>query len=367
MRILIAGDFSPTEQVLPYFEQRDLRTLFGDIPDAFRGADRVVVNLECALTAHGVPIRKIGPNLKAPPICAAVLRDLGVTDCALSNNHVLDYGVQGLRDTLRHLEANGLRWTGVGEDDVQSRRPHRLTDQGPRVTLIAVCEHEYSFALPNQMGANPYDPYDTMEDIRKAKAESDRVIVLYHGGKEHCAYPSPRLRKLCQAMARNGADVVLCQHSHCIGCYERYEGAHILYGQGNFHFVKGSPHPGWSSGLIVQLDVGESVGISFLPIRMHEAGIDWARDAERDAILDAFQARNEALTTRAWEGEWARFCESVRPQYDRVVAQALQPDADEQQNEIFASYLLCQAHYDVLLELNKTWHTRSVRDSFSIP
>ena len=33
-----------------------------------------------------------------------------------------------------------------------------------------------------------------------------------------------------------GADVVLCQHSHCIGCYEQYEGAHILYGQGNFHF-----------------------------------------------------------------------------------------------------------------------------------
>ena len=39
-------------------------------------------------------------------------------------------------------------------------------------------------------------------------------------------------------MAENGADVVICQHSHCIGCYEEYQGCYILYGQGNFHFAR---------------------------------------------------------------------------------------------------------------------------------
>ena len=138
--------------------------------------------------------------------------------------------------------------------------------QNKTISLIAVCEHEYSYALPDRIGANPYDPYDTMEDIRMVRKSSDYVIVIYHGGKEHCRYPSPRLRKLCRAMVQNGADVILCQHSHCIGCYEKYEGSHILYGQGNFHFVTDSPYEGWYSGLIVVLDIEHALNVSFLPV-----------------------------------------------------------------------------------------------------
>ena len=122
------------------------------------------------------------------------------------------------------------------------------------------------------MGSRPFDEIDTLEDIREAKKNADRVIVLYHGGKEMCRSPSPRLMKFFRAMIRTGADVVLGQHSHCIGCYENYEGGHILYGQGNFHFVKPKDAFGWDTSFAVYYDT-EKHELEFVPIQMKEQGI----------------------------------------------------------------------------------------------
>ncbi|NMB95686.1 MAG: CapA family protein [Clostridiaceae bacterium] len=360
MKIIISGDLCPTEQVMPFFINGNVDALFGDVPEVFSTADRVIVNLECALTTADTPIKKFGPNLKAVPECAKVLRNIGVTDCSLSNNHIFDFGIKGLQDTIKHLNDNGLLWTGVGENDTDSRRPHVMKVGSKTITVIAVCEHEYTYALPDRMGANPYDPYYTMEDIRAAKAVSDYVIVLYHGGKEHCRYPSPRLHKLCRAMVRNGADVVLCQHSHCIGCYENYQNGHILYGQGNFHFVKYINDECWQNGLIVELNIDEDnntpLKITFIPVVTTETGITLAKGNEKDAILQAFEQRNEELKNGHWIKGWEQFCDSVKQTYLSVIANAYTENSTERQNHHFAHYLDCEAHTDVWRELNKTWN-----------
>ena len=221
MKISICGDVSTTySQEL--FRNLDVKGLFGDVPSVFSDSDRVLVNLECALTEKETPINKKGPNLKGPLETAEILRRIGATDCAISNNHIMDYGIPGLTDTKNILEKLGLSYTGCGENYEDSRRNLVMEKDGIRVGIIAVCEHEYCYALEDRPGARPFDPFDTLEDVRAAKSECDFVVVLYHGGKEQSLYPSPRLRKACRAMVKCGADVVLCQHSHCIGCYEEY-------------------------------------------------------------------------------------------------------------------------------------------------
>lgn len=358
MKLIICGDLSPTEKIMRSFEEKNIQTLFGSIPELFGTADRVVVNLECALTTADSAIQKIGPNIKASPVCAEVLKQIGVTDCGLSNNHIFDYGETGLRDTIRSLEKNRILWTGVGENDVESRKPHIMQIGETKIALLTVCEHEYTYALPDRMGANPYDPYLTMEDIRSAREESDYVIVLYHGGKEHCQYPSPRLRKLCQSMAKNGADVILCQHSHCVGCYEMYENSHILYGQGNFHFVKEHRLDGWYSGLIVVLDIDDTVNISFLPITINEdcTGILLADGKVKERILYEFEERNKVLHTEQWLTEWKMFCESLRGSYLSAISNAYTANSSEHNNQIFAHYLDCEAHTDVWRTICQTWN-----------
>lgn len=355
MKTLFLGDICPTAVNAHLFRQEDIQTLFTDTLEVFKGRDFTVANLECALTESDKPVRKIGGNQKAPAQTAKVLKKLGVDLCALSNNHIMDFGPEGIRDTLRELEKAGLQYTGFGENYADSRKNFLFEKAGEKICIITVCEHEYCYATEDRMGARPFDTYDTMDDIEEAKKTADRVIVLFHGGKEYCRYPSPRLRKLCQAMVRHGADLVLCQHSHCVGTYEQYRDGHILYGQGNFHYTEPCPHEVWYTGLAVGYDT-KSNTVEFTPIRAHEYSIELAKDG--DAILESFRLHSEKLHNGQWKQEWHGFCESVRPNYRNAVRKAFVDGASPRDDEMFGHYLDCEAHTDVWRELYATWwHT----------
>ena len=356
MKTLFFGDTSPSKDSKELFKKKDVKTLFNDVADFMLESDFTFVNLECALTECTEAIKKFGPALAAPKETAEVLKELGVDLCGLSNNHIFDLGVQGIKDTFAALDAAGLDYTGFGKDYEDSRKNYILERDGEKICIITVCEHEYSYALENRMGSRPYDEYDTMEDIREAKKTADRVIVIYHGGKEHCRYPSPRLMKLCRAMARCGADMVICQHSHCIGCYEEYQGCHILYGQGNFHFISNNiDRSTWYTSLAVQYDT-KTHEISFVPVRTLTHGIAIAKGEDADDIMREFEKRNNELKTGEWKQGWHEFCESVKELYCRNIARACQPQSTDFDNAVFGHYLDCEAHTDVWRELFPTWN-----------
>ena len=358
MKMLLLGDLSPTIASNPLFKEKNMQVLFNDALGLFEGNDYTMVNLECALTDHDGAIEKFGPALKATKTVAEVLKTLHVDCCGLSNNHIFDFGKKGALDTMEALDEAGIAYTGFGENYEASRKDLLVEKDGEKIAILAVCEHEYSYALEDRMGSRPYDEYDTMEDIRAAKASADRVIVIYHGGKEECRYPSPRLLKLCRAMVKNGADVVLCQHSHCIGCYEEYNGGHILYGQGNFHFCKSDfmvPEkvPFWSSALAVHYDSKENT-IAFTPIVNKGPGIELAKGDEKERLLCEFNERNASLKDGTWQDGWHAFCETKRELYDMVICNYGKENRSYEESRQFGHFLDCEAHTDVWRELHKT-------------
>ena len=364
MKLLLLSDFSPTKYNEALFNKGDIDTLFSDTVQLFDDCDLSFINLECALTTSDGKIDKFGPCLKTHPSTAALLKRLGVDYCCLSNNHFFDFGKKGALDSLAALDAEGLVYTGFGKDEQDSRRDLVIEQNGERITVINVCEHEYSYALPDRMGCRPFDAYDTMADIRSAAAKGGRVIVIYHGGKEYCPYPSPRLHKLCHAMVDNGADLVLCQHSHGIGCFEEYQGGQILYGQGNFHFVEPShvKNPEcWYSALALFFDT-ESGEVTFIPLVSNEQGIELAKGERAEKIMKDFQARNQTLLDGTWRQGWHDFCEGMRATYTECIAKAFLPDATPRDNHRFAHFLDCEAHHDVWCELFPTANLTNERD-----
>ena len=353
MKIAIGGDLSVTNENFRLFEEGKAEELFHDVLNLFNKSDNVIVNLECALTDKETPIKKFGPNLKGPVNAAKTMKKAGITNCVLSNNHIFDFGKSGLSDTIKALEKAGIDYTGIGENVEAARKNMILSDGKIRVAVLSVCEHEYSYALPDRVGAREYDPFDTSDDIVKAKADADYVVVIYHGGKEHCRYPSPRLLKLCRSMIKHGADVVLCQHSHCIGCYEEYEGGHILYGQGNFHFVEKDPGVDdmemWSTGLTVLLDFSDKCCISFIPVvSVDNCAIKLADKTLKERLLAELSQRSAKLANGEWLHEWKKFCEDNKSAY-------IQPIMERDFDKI-GHYLDCEAHTDVWREIFKTYN-----------
>ena len=351
MKISIGGDVSIKDSYELFADGGKGKELFGNVVELFKESDNVIVNLECVVTERVTPIKKIGPNLKAPLNTIKTLKGIGVTDCVLSNNHIFDFGKAGIEDTLQELEKYGINHTGFGKNEQDARKNLIITDGKTRVCVIAVCEHEYSYALENRMGARAYDPYDTNDDIAEAKKENDFVIVIYHGGKEGCQYPSPRLLKACRSMVKHGADLVLCQHSHCIGCYEEYMGGYILYGQGNFHFVC-KEYEGddggelWNKGLLVRLDIGEKLNVELIPCVVDGKSIRLASNVEREKLLNELENRSENLKNGKWRTLWREFALS-QERYN-IFSNEIREDV--------AHYFDCEAHTDVCKEIFETYN-----------
>lgn len=369
MKLIICGDLSVTPSSKPVFENKDKSAAFSDTLSLYESADAALINLECALTERGVNIKKCGPNLSGPPNTADTLKDAGFTHCMLSNNHIFDLGREGAHDTLERLDKVGLGYTGYGANYEDSRKNLYIEKDGVKVGIVNVCEHEYTYATDIREGARPFDEFETMHDIREAKKAADRVVVIYHGGKEHCRYPSPRLLKACREMIRCGADAVFCQHSHIIGCCEEFEGGHILYGQGNFHFAKYVDKESWNEGLVASLDVTrDGVKVEYVAVKGTDCGIRLATEEESRVIFDAMNARNAQLKDGTWIEGWREFCQSVQGTYRRFMAGAHRPDARYTVNDgpdeyqMFAHFLDCEAHTDVWRELFKTWNSTNELD-----
>ena len=234
--ILIVGDFFPVPSNFTRFQQADVSYLLGGrLCDLFRSADYRICNLEGALTDKPGRCEKTGPSLYAPTASVNAYTALGVNCCTLANNHITDAGSEGLMDTIATLEKAGIKHLGAGP--LPDIRHHILFEVGGKnICLYNVAETMYNAPTQDRPGAFLYDEYLVCRELEQLKRQSDYLIVVYHGGAEKFRYPSPQTRLRFHRMVDSGADMILSQHTHCVGAEEYYKGAYLLYGQGNFLF-----------------------------------------------------------------------------------------------------------------------------------
>jgi poly-gamma-glutamate synthesis protein (capsule biosynthesis protein) len=296
-KIIIGGDLVPTENNYLLFEQARVLELFGaELLAVLQASDVRIFNLEVPLCDIANPIEKCGPNLIAPVNTINGIKALNPTVLGLANNHILDQGEQGLKSTIDILNNHHVLYAGAGNNIKDASEPIRLTCGDKIIGVYCCAEHEFSIATESSSGANPFDPINSLEHIRSIKKTCDYLIVLYHGGKEHYQYPSPDVQIWCRKMVENGANLIICQHSHCIGCEENYHGEKIVYGQGNFIFDN-SKNELWNTGLLIEVEFeNQKINIQYIPIQRIDNTIRLANGKIKQEILDGFYARSNNIT-----------------------------------------------------------------------
>ncbi|MGV8073270.1 MAG: CapA family protein [Syntrophobacteraceae bacterium] len=318
--IVIGGDICPTHSNMSSFVTGSAEAVFHDLSEVFVEADLSIVNLECALTDHESPIAKCGPNLRAPIAAIGAIHKAGIDVLNLANNHILDHGTAGLLSTLRAADTVGIATVGAGRDRKEARRILLRTVGDIRIGVLGVAEHEFSTATARSAGANPLDLIDITRNIATERKKFDYLIVLLHGGNEHYRFPSPRLMDTCRFLVEQGANAVICQHSHCVGCCEVYRGAHIVYGQGNLVFDSSTPTDDWNEGVLIRLLIaGDYTSqIELVPFEqsLHGHGACRMRQSKAQALLKAIAMRSENLHEPAFVNEqWNQFCRERRNLY----------------------------------------------------
>lgn len=353
MRILIGADMIPCDENCQQFIDGDARALVGDrLLDIINGADYRIFNLEIPLTDVETPMKKSGVGLIAPTSSINGYKALGVDLLGIANNHMLDQGYEGMDSTIKTLDAVGISRVGGGYSVAESREPFFFERDGKKIGVYACVEHEFSWAADYGYGANGFDPLDSLDDIAAAKEKCDFLIVLYHGGKEHYLYPSPRLRKVCRKIAEKGADFVVCQHTHCIGSEEDWQGSKILYGQGNFIFTRkeySDVFPGWSTGVLVAIDIdNDGVKYEYIPFEMTDTGVAYSDRAE---ILGGLYSRSlEIKDERAMEKKYAEYAAGmINGRYiKRMVGAETDEEFMRRRGQTIFHYIECEAHYEAL-------------------
>jgi Bacterial capsule synthesis protein PGA_cap len=217
-------------------------TTLGPIAGVLRRADLAVVNLETAITERGTPAPK-DFTFRAPPPALAALKEAGVDVASMANNHGLDFGTVGLRDSLAAAKAAKFPVIGVGRDADEAYRAHLVTIKGQRIAVIGatqVLDSNLAAAWTAGDGkpgmASAYEEARLLAAVRAARQSADTVVVDLHWGRELVNCPIDRQRALAPKLVAAGADVVVGSHAHILlgGGYLR--GAYVHYGLGNFVF-----------------------------------------------------------------------------------------------------------------------------------
>jgi len=317
-RMIIGADIVPTESNMAKFVVGDIEHLIGEeLIGVLESAEHKIFNLEVPLTDVPSPIVKQGPRLRAAENTIHAIKKMNIDLMTLANNHILDHGVRGMRNTCRILGENGIAYVGVGNDMYSSATPYIINDADMQIGIYACTENEFSVATATMPGANPYDALEVFDHIATLKSKCDRVVVLYHGGKEHYRYPSPDLQRVCRKMIGSGADLVICQHTHCIGCEEKYMHGTIVYGQGNFIFDYNNSEF-WQTSLLVRVD--DDFNIDYVPLVKQDEKVRLARGEEAEKILNDFRTRScEILEKGFVQRKYNEFADSmVETYYDAM-------------------------------------------------
>ncbi len=257
---------------------------FRGVQSARAGVDLFLVNLECPFTERGERVPK-NFNFRARPEGVATLRGAEVSAVSLANNHVMDWGADGLADTLATLDAAGIAHFGAGRTLAEARAPALLTVRGLRIALLGYLFLGEAPLEPPQIWATDSGPGVAgtsgdlaaltpmvQADVRAASARADVVLCFFHWGREGRSALEPYQRTLAVAAAEAGATVVLGSHPHVLQGIERIGGTPVFYSLGNFVFG-GNWNPRNKEGLLVRLALarGRVTHVDLLPIQTDHA------------------------------------------------------------------------------------------------
>ena len=243
LTILFTGDILLDRGVRHYLEHGGMHRVIPDeTADFLRSADFVVGNLECpATTIHAPAFKRF--VFRGEPQWLDSLRAYGFTHLNLANNHSVDQGRQGLRDTRLNILRAGMIPFGADSTMQAASIPLPLVEG--RVYLLASNRLPLeSFAyLPDRESVSQ-EPFDSLLNRVKSVKMADSiatVVVCLHWGAEHTLRPLPQQRLEAHALIDAGADVIIGHHTHTFQTSETYHGKPIFYSIGNFIFDQQKP------------------------------------------------------------------------------------------------------------------------------
>ena len=335
LTLAFSGDVMLGRLVNETIARRGFAYPWGDVLPVLHRADRFLINLECALTGERRPWHDAEYKafyFRAEPAAVATLEIGRVDFASLANNHIGDFGTEGLLETLRVLDRAGIAHAGAGADRAAACAPARLAVDGQRIAVVACADHppEWS-ALPSTPGIHyvrvsrhPEDFAAVERALAEARRDVDLVVFSIHWGPNMRARPTAEFREFARAVVAAGADIFWGHSAHVVQGVEVHQGKLILYDTGDFvddYAVDEELRNDLSALFLVRVGPPAVAGLEVIPVRIGDMQVNLARGPERDWFVNRFRTLCAELGTRVLvEGDRVRVAVSPGAARDRPAA-----------------------------------------------
>jgi poly-gamma-glutamate capsule biosynthesis protein CapA/YwtB (metallophosphatase superfamily) len=250
-------------------------TAVGPFAEVLRAADLAVGNLETAIATGGTRADKQFA-FRVPPTAVDALRAAGFDAVSMANNHGLDYGPDGLAESLavKRAQPDGFL-IGIGGEEDEAFAPFSAEVRGQRIAVIAATQvldsdliEAWTATATHAGMASAKRVERLVEEVRQARATHDTVVVFLHWGVEKATCPTGDQQALARTLTAAGADIVVGGHAHRLQGGGRMGEALVHYGLGNFLFKENSAE-GARTGVLEVTVTGRRVdGYRWVPGRI---------------------------------------------------------------------------------------------------
>lgn len=255
MRIAFTGDVACFDNISIKISE--------EVIDFLRNSDYLCCNLEAPIVSCKYKkIHKQGPSLAQKEAVVDFLEHCGTTHITVANNHIMDYGFEGLANTLEKLKKYPV--CGAAQEIGYVYSPLILEKNDLKVGILAVAENAFGSAYAGHGGIAVYDSPECFEAFEKLRAQVDFLIISFHAGAEELDFPLPEWQEIYKQYCDRGADVIIGHHPHVSQGYEKYKNSMIFYSLGNFYF----DYPqkcGEGFSVILDLQRGHDIRFELLP------------------------------------------------------------------------------------------------------
>ena len=261
--LLFAGDVYFSDHVMNAYNQAGG---IGGVLDAgiradIGAADIFMVNQEFPFTNRGTAAEDKQFTFRIPPEKVSMLTEMGVDIVTMANNHILDFGPEGITDSLAALDGAGIPHVGAGENLEQAKKLEILEVKGRKIGFLGASRvymaARWAAGTDHPGVFSTYDPTMALQEIRAARAKCDYLVVYVHWGIERNTTPEDYQRSMGRQYIDAGADLVVGSHPHVLQEIEYYDGKPIAYSLGNFVFGSSIPE---TELLKVVLETGDVSG-----------------------------------------------------------------------------------------------------------
>lgn len=369
-KIMITGDFCPINRNLNFIEQEDYKNIFGEFATLTQKADLSITNLECPLTETNNKIEKTGPCIKSIPKAIEALNYAKFNLVTLANNHIMDFGSEGLKSTLEVCKKANIETVGANKNLEEAKKPYITTINNTKIGVLNFAENEFCTTQGDEYGANPLNPVSNYYAIKEAKENVDFLFVIVHGGREHYQLPSPRVRENLRFFADSGADAVISHHTHCYSGHELHNGKPIFYGLGNFIFdyKKKYQKGNWTEGYAVQFEIiDKKLNFEIIPYfqgREKSSTLTLLNKEERLKFDERLNTLNEIISNdELFDDAWKEYLSTQKKDYlnlmfiqnnyiRKLVSMKLLPRIYFHSNKhktLLLNLLKCEAHREIMI------------------